>query len=139
MNFWDTVMEKWNGFRRSAGPFWEKTKNASGKVWKVLSSIWVTLVAMKKVFIGAPVAVAAMMLAINNQAKLPEVVGLNLQNNGAFSIQIAREIAVLGPLAVTALCLLLVFCSRRTLTPWLVSVFSLALPVLILVINTFPG
>ena len=84
-------------------------------------------------------ASSAMMLAINNQAKLPEVVGLNLQNNGAFSIQIAREIAVLGPLAVTALCLLLVFCSRRTLTPWLVSVFSLALPVLILVINTFPG
>lgn len=139
MNFWDTVMDKWNGFRRSAAPFWAKTRVVLNKIWKVLCAVWTTLVALKKVFIAVPVAAGAMILAIHNQANLPKVVGLDLQNNGAFSIQIAREIAVLGPLAVTALCLLLVFCSRRTLTPWLVSVFSLALPVLILVLNTFPG
>ena len=41
--------------------------------------------------------------------------------------------------ASSILCLLLMFGSKRTLTPWLVSVFSLALPLIILVINVFPA
>ena len=81
----------------------------------------------------------AVILALQNMVKLPVVVGLDLQTSGEFSIQIAREIAALGPMAITALCLLLMFCSKRTLTPWLVSVFSLLLPLLILVTNTFPA
>jgi hypothetical protein len=138
MNFWDNVMTKWNAFKVKAQPIAAR----AGKVLQIIGRgvryVVKTLFAMKKVFIAIPVAVGAMVLAIHNQANLPDVVGLDLQNNGAFSIQIARELAVLGPVAVTALCLLLMFCSRRTLTPWLVSVFSLALPVIILITNTFP-
>ena len=37
---------------------------------------------------------------------LPAVVGLDLQVGGDFSIQVVRELAVLGPVAVTAVCLL---------------------------------
>ena len=46
---------------------------------------------------------------------------------------------VLIPLVITAVCLLLMFVSRRILTPWLVSMFSLALPVIILLLNIFPA
>ena len=70
---------------------------------------------------------------------LPAVVGLDLQVGGDFSIQVVRELAVLGPVAVTAVCLLLMFISRRTLTPWIVSLVSLALPLVILVTNIFPA
>ena len=139
MNFWDNVMVKWNAFQQKAAPYVEKTKVILQAIGRVLRYVLKTLFAMKKVFVAIPVAVAAMVLAIHNQTNLPPIVGLDLQNNGAFSIQIARELAVLGPLAVTALCLLLMFVSRRTLTPWLVSVFTLAIPVVILITNTFPA
>ena len=86
-----------------------------------------------------PVGIGAVWLAMKNLVELPDTVGLNLQSDGTFSVLIAREIAVLGPIAITALCLLLMFCSKRTLTPWLVSVFSLAIPLLILVTNVFPA
>lgn len=93
---------------------------------------------LRKVFLAIPVAWAAVSLAFYNLEKLPKVVGLDLQITGDFDFQVVRELAVLGPVALTALCLLLMFISRRTLTPWLVSIFSLALPVLILLTNVFP-
>ena len=87
---------------------------------------------------SVPFGVVAVILALRNMISLPVLVGLDLQSTGEFSIQLVREVAVLGPMAITAICLLLMFCSKRTLTPWLVSVFSLALPLLILFTNTFP-
>ena len=139
MNFWDKVMEKWKALGDSAAPILQKLKKFAQAVLKGARIVWKHLFAMRKIFISIPVAVAAVVLALRNQAVLPAVVGLNLQNNGTFSIQILRELAVLGPMAITALCLLLVFFSKRTLTPWLVSVFSLAIPLVILITNTFPA
>ncbi len=92
-----------------------------------------------KILLAVPVAVAAVWLAIYTAGKLPEYVGINLLESGEFAILVTREIAVLGPIAVTALCLLLMFCSRRTLYPWLISIFSLVLPLLLLVTNIFPS
>ena len=93
---------------------------------------------IKKVLIALGAAVA-LILALMNLFKLPALVGLGLQGNGEFSFEIIREVAVIGPLAVTAICLLLMFASKRTLTPWMVSVFSLLLPLMILFTNTFPA
>ena len=89
----------------------------------------------KKVWLAVPVAIAAVYLAIYTGAKLPRYVGINLLENGDYAFLVTREIAIMGPLAVTAVCLLLMFCSKRVLYPWLVSVFSLVLPLLILLIN----
>ena len=94
---------------------------------------------LRKIILAVPVAWAAIALALRNLAKLPALVGLDLQADGTFGIQMGKLPAVLAPLLVTAVCLLLLFCSKRTLTPWLVSVFSLTLPVIILIINTFPA
>ena len=139
MSFWDNVMAKWNKLGDTLAPVMAKIKSGAGVVAKGIRTIWRHIFALRRIFISIPVAVAAVVLAVRNQAVLPAVVGLDLQNNGTFSIQILREIAVLGPLAITALCLLLVFCSKRTLTPWLVSVFSLSIPFVIQILNTFPA
>lgn len=139
MSFWDNVMAKWNKLGDTLAPVMAKIKSGARVVAKGMRTIWRHIFAMRRIFISIPVAVAAVVLAVRNQAVLPAVVGLDLQNNGTFSIQILREIAVLGPLAITALCLLLVFCSKRTLTPWLVSVFSLSIPFVIQILNTFPA
>lgn len=139
MNFIDKSMEKWNQLTVRIGPILSRTHQVISKITKTLGAAWNYILKFRKIFLAAPVGTMAVILALQNMVKLPPVVGLDLQVSGEFNIQIVREIAALGPMAITAVCLLLMFCSKRTLTPWLVSVFSLILPLLILVTNTFPA
>lgn len=90
---------------------------------------------LKKIWLAIPVVLAAVFLAFYVGGMLPDYVGINLLETGDYAMLVTKEIAVMGPLAVTAVCLLLMFWSKRTLFPWLVSVFSLVLPLLILMIN----
>jgi hypothetical protein len=139
MNFWDNVMQKWNLLREKSEPARQKTGKVAKAAGKVFATIWRYLKAFKKVWLAIPVVLGSVVLAMHNLTHLPKVVGLNLQTDGVFALQIPRGTAVFAPLAVTLLCLILMFCSRRTLTPWFVSLVSLALPVVILILNTFPG
>ena len=93
----------------------------------------------RKVFITIPVIYGALKLAVYNKDNLPAQVGILLQDNGSYAYTVAQDVAIMGPLAVTAVCLLLMFFSRRTLYPWLIAMFSLVLPVLILITNIFPS
>ena len=52
------------------------------------------------------------------------------------SVGLAIPVAVA---ALTAVCLLLMFISKKVLYPWLISIFSLVLPILILITNIFPA
>lgn len=139
MNFIDTVMEKWNAFYEKVRPTVRKVRAALSKAGNAIVRGWKYTLKMRKAFLGIPVGIIAVLLALYNMTHLPSMVGLNLLPTGEFSFQIIRGIAVLGPMAITAFCLLLMFISRRLLTPWLVSVFSLVLPVVILITNTFPA
>lgn len=139
MNFMDNFAAKWQQLWQKAKPVMDKVKYFCQKVGEALRIFWVYVVKLRKALLAFPVAWATMILAIKNLVDLPEHVGLDLQSDGTFSILIAREIAVLGPIAITAFCLLLMFVSKKTLTPWLVSVISLLLPLVILITNTFPA
>lgn len=110
--------------------------DAIGNVFKVIYS-WCSR--LHKLFLAAPVVVGAVWFAQQCMEKLPDSVGIGLQADGTYSQLVSKDLAVMGPLAVTAVCLLLMFCSRRTLYPWLISLFSLALPALILITNIFPA
>ena len=94
---------------------------------------------MHKAFLGVPVIIAAIYLAKENAQRLPEMVGLGIQETGEYLQVVSRNVAVLGPFAVTAVCLLLMFLSRRAVYPWLISVFSLILPIVIWLTNIFPA
>ena len=94
---------------------------------------------LRSVLLAIPVAAGAIILAVRNMAQLPEEVGLNLLATGEFQMTVSRNVAVLGPLAVTVFCLLMMFCSRRVLYPWLISIFSLVLPIVLLLTNMFAG
>ena len=139
MQFMDSCAQKWNALRTKLSPVMQKIGRFFRKVLDILALIWRYIVRFKRIIIAIPVAVGAVYLALWNMDRLPSKVGFGIQLDGTFDYMVAREIAVLGPIAVTALCLLLMFCSKRTLTPWLVSVFSLVLPILIWVINAFPS
>ena len=90
---------------------------------------------LRSVFLAIPVAVAAIVLAVRNTAQLPEQVGIHLLSSGEFEMMVSRNVAVLVPLVITVFCLLLMFCSRKVLYPWLISVFSLARPFVLLLPN----
>lgn len=109
------------------------------KINSLINFIGMLLFRLRKIVLSVPVIYAALKLAIYNRANLPEQVGINLQSSGAFAQMISRDIAVMGPLGLTAACLLLMFCSRKAMYPWAISIFTLALPVLILVTNLYPA
>lgn len=109
------------------------------KIGHVLKVIGKVLYHLRKFFFAIPVVYAALKLAAYNSEHLPEMVGIDLQATGEYAMMIQRSVAIQVPLAVTAACLVLMFCSRRTFYPWVISVFSLVLPVLVLVTNLFPA
>lgn len=124
----------------------KKTNHQDGSVKSVLLKIWDVLVLiapwffqLRKVLLSIPVIGAAIYLARVNWNALPEQVGFSLMANGQYAQMVSREMAVYGPLVITAVCLVLMVCSRRALYPWLISLFTLALPVLILITNIFPS
>ena len=69
---------------------------------------------------------------------LPEEVGIGLQSTGEFAYTVSRELAVMGPMVLTGCCLVMMFCSRKAIYPWAVSIFTLVLPLLLLVSNIYP-
>ena len=109
----------------------------SNRTLRIIKKVFICLYKLRGLILGIPVAVAAVVMAINNQVRLPDMVDISLMATGETSQMVGKSVAVLGPLALTGICLVLVFCSRKVLYPWLISLFSLVLPLLILFINTF--
>lgn len=121
-----------------------KAKKKYGKVMTVLVAIgrgikfvclW--LFKLRKFIMAAPVVFYALKLAILNSGRLPDLVGLQIQASGEFARMVSRQTAVMMPLALTGFCLLLLFASRKTLLPWLISIFTLILPILIWMTNYY--
>ncbi len=121
-------------------------QDAFSKVWAVICMIFTPvghffkilfgyMYRLRKILLAIPVVVAAVSLAGYCRARMPQVVGIAMQENGEYAAYINRDLAVVGSLLITGVCLLMMFCSRRTLYPWLISIFSLVLPILIMGIN----
>ena len=115
-----------------------KVKDVIGKINRVINLIGLWLFRLRKFVLAAPVVYYALKLAEYNRTHLPEQVGINLQSTGEFAQYISRNMAVMGPLALTGGCLVLMFCSRKAMYSWAISVFTLALPLLLLLSNAYP-
>ena len=124
-----------------------KTDNNQEKSWRsvfitivnICEEAWVYIFHFRKVLLCLPVVFASIYLARLNWTLLPDQVGFSLMANGQFAEMVSKTTAVYGPMGITAVCLALMVCSRRALYPWLISVFTLVLPVLILITNVFPS
>ena len=114
-------------------------KTTLTKINSLINFIGMILFRLRKIVLSVPVAYAAVKLAVYNRENLPAQVGINIQSSGEFMQMIARDTAVMGPLGLTAACLLLMFCSRKAMYPWAISVFTLVLPLLILFTNLYPA
>ena len=118
---------------------WTKVSSVFQKIEEVVTVLFRCVFKLRKIIMAVPVIWYALKLAGENAERLPEAVGLNLQTSGEFAVMVTRNYAVYGPLGVTLFCLLLMFCSRKALYPWAISVFTLALPLLILFSNLYPA
>lgn len=129
----------WQAFWEKTRPFRETTGKIFRGIGKVISLVCLWIYRLRGVLLAIPVVAVALRFAKDNMDRLPEAVGINLLANGEYQMMVTREVAVMGPLAVTAVCLLLMFMSRRVLYPWVISIFSLVLPWLIYITNIFPA
>jgi len=117
----------------------QQYKTTMKKINSLISFIGSVLFRLRKIVMAVPVIYVALKLAFYNREHLPEQVGINLQSSGEFAQMITRDMAVMGPLGLTAACLLLMFCSRKAMYPWAISIFTLTLPLLILFSNLYPA
>ena len=132
-----SIKEKWNQIEL---PSWmEKTLVVLKKISRVLGGIGKWIFHLRGAFMAIPVVLAALTLATRNMARLPEEVGINLLANGQYEYLISRGLAVLAPLVVTGVSLIMMFLSRRTIYPWIISIFTLILPWVIYITNVFPA
>lgn len=121
-------------------PEWmEKTWEILKAIGHVLAVIGKWIFRLRGFFMAIPVALAALYLASRNMAQLPEEVGINLLATGEYQFLVSRSLAVMAPLVVTGVCILMMWLSRKTVYPWIISIFSLVLPLLIWVTNVFPA
>ena len=134
-------VEKWNALFHKDQPVEEpaEEKTNTEKMMCIIHHIGLWCYRLRGVIISIPVIGAALKLARVNYELLPDAVGIDLQTTGEFSRIVSKEVAVYGPLAVTALCLMMVLMSRKTAYPWLVSVMTLLIPLIILMTNVFPA
>ena len=119
----------------------KSTASKSGwqKTCAVFQSIGIWIWRLRGLLMAVPVAIAALYLAGKNMTRLPETVGINLLANGEYQYLIDRNLAVLAPLLVTGGCLVLMMLSRKNVYPWIISIFTLVLPILIWITNVFPA
>ena len=128
-----------NTFVEKTKDIWSKVSLVFNKIEDVITVICRCIFKLRKIFMAVPVVYLAIRIATENMDRLPEAVGLNLQSTGEFAFMVTREYAVYGPLAVTAFCLILMLFSRKTLFPWVISIFSLVLPYLLYFTNFYQG
>ena len=98
---------------------------------------------LRSVFMAIPVLTAAVILAIRNSRNLPEKIAVYFPSFSADKViikltELERGSAVMIPLLLTIASLALMFCSRRTVYPWIISIFTLILPLFFLFVGMYP-
>ena len=132
-------MSKLQELKNKLLAFWQKIEPTCSKIANVLRQIGLWIYRLRSVLLAIPVVMAALHLAKKCMSALPDRVGLLILENGGYQWMVNRNTAVMVPLAVTGVCLLMMFCSRKVIYPWLISIFSLLLPIVIYITNVFPA
>ena len=139
MAIMDWLLEKWKEFFGIFETEDSQPLTTWGRIKRVIGVGAMCLYRLRKVFLAIPVIHYALKLASYNSEHLPEEVGFNFLATGEYASYISRNMAVMGPLMVTVSCLVLMFVSRKALYPWAISLFTLILPLLLLISNLYPA
>ena len=127
------IVQAWKRFLEKPGT--QKVITFFKKVGFVLKLTFRWAYKLRSLVLSIPVFVCAGALAIRNARQLPDMVGINILANGDYQWLTTRGTAVLIPFAITVVCLLLMLLSKKILYPWLISLFSLVLPLVVWLTN----
>ena len=126
-------------FVRKWKAFWSKVKSVTDPIERVVGKIGNVLYHMRKIFLTVPVVLVGMRVYLYAKEKLPAEVGLLLQENGGYQYMLDRDTALSCCMVITGACLLLMYLSRKTIYPWIISLFTLILPLFLVISNMFPA
>ncbi len=138
MNIFVAIQDKWNAMAEKSKPAREKCGKKCKTVKKKLHKFFSTVYRFRGVILASIVVLFSIVLAIMSGSMLPDQVGIDLQSDGSFSMMVPKLVAILFPMLITLVSLLFVLVSKRTLYPFLISMFTLTIPMLILLTNVFP-
>ena len=102
---------------------------------KVMASVGKVLYHLRKVFMAIPVVMLGLKVFVYAKEKLPQEVGILLLEDGNYKYLLERGAALNVCMALTGACLLLMFLSRKIVYPWIISLFSLVLPLFLVFSN----
>ncbi len=149
MQWLDNLVDKWEAFKQKPRPGLEKTRKILRKTGLIFSKLWRYMFMFRGLIMAAPVATMSIILASKCNTDLPDSVlvtlpAINAQAEDSLfgflvfrTEYLAHGTAVMAPLILTSACLLLMLCSKRIFYPWLISVFTLVLPVFLLLTNNY--
>ena len=151
MDFIRNFCDKLNAFWGKCSPVLSRIAFVFAVIGRAISKLWSYIFKLRAIFMAIPVAVVAVIQAMINMERLPDtleytMLGIDFQATqtlfGPIVMnveQISREIAVIGPLMLTAACLLFTIFSKRTLFPWIISIFTLLVPTLLFLSTQYPA
>lgn len=143
-NIFASLKEKWAAFVKKTEPARNKAGRIIGTTARVFRGIGKWIYRLRGILLAIPVGVVAVMLAMRNLRDLPAYVAVTvpkIQENALVlsSELISRGWAVNIPVVVTGGCILMMLLSRRVTYPFLISVFTLVLPIVVRVITILPA
>lgn len=151
MEFFRNLSEKLNQIWEKCGPVLRKIGSVFAAIGRAIVTLFRYIFKLRAFFMAIPVAVVAIIQSMINMERLPDTleyatIGIDFKATdtlfGPFVMhveQISRETAVMGPLMLTAACLLFTIFSKRTLFPWIISIFTLLIPVLLYLTTQYPA
>lgn len=163
MRWMDRLIEKWYRFVDAVSPFNRGVRQVFRAIARTFRNLWKYVFWFRSVILAAPMAVVAVVLAAQNMNRLPEQVSYtkilfytekmpkNFEflfstdaENALFDIFVlsqdflTRTQAVFMPLAMTAVCIVLMIFSKRMLYPFLIGLLTLAMPIVLYIFTMFP-
>lgn len=150
MQWLNTFMDKLYTFIEKVRPVFAAIGGFFLTLGRSFYKIGLYMYRLRSLLLAAPVAAVALILAMENKERLADTIEItkisyNPEATDALfgflelgTATITRDAAVYGPAMITAACLLMMMCSKRTLYPFLISVFSLCLPLVIWFFSVYP-
>lgn len=150
MQWLTTFMEKYYAFVEKVRPVFVAIGSFLKVLGNILYKIGLYVYRLRSILLAAPVAAVAVSLAQQNLKRLPETVEitkLTINPDAEYALfgflemgthYITRDMAVFVPAIITAICLVMMMCSKRTLYPFIISVFSLCIPLVLYFFCIYP-
>ena len=146
----DNLIEKWYRFVDKVSPFCRVVRRVFRAIGRTFRDLWRYVFWFRSIVLGAPLAGAAILIAMDSAKRLPETVSytkLTLDPEAADALfdlfvmsqeTVSRDIAVLVPLGLTAVCIVLMIFSKRMLYPFMIGLLTLTLPYIIYFFTVYP-